>query len=75
MPREEEGAGRDEGHLEKRVRKVLHLDPFRMSRRPDGRFYCELETPPDELSPREARRILRAMEPLLDELRRRAGEE
>lgn len=74
MTGKKEGRDRGEGDLEKRVRKVLHLDPFRMSRRPDGRFYCELETPPDELTPEEARRILRAMEPLLDALRRRAGE-
>lgn len=63
-----------EGRLEKRVRKVLHLDPFRMSERPDGRFYCELEKPPDELTPEQARRILHEMEPLLERLRRRVEE-
>ncbi len=67
-------SGREEGKLEERVRKVLHLDPFRMSERPDGRFYCELERPPDELSAEEARRILHEMEPLLERLRRRVEE-
>ena len=60
--------------LEKRVRKVLHLDPFRLSERPDGRFHCELEKPPSELTPDEAGRILQELEPLLEQLRRRAGE-
>lgn len=63
-----------ERRLGERVRKVLHLDPFRMSERPDGRFYCELEKPPEELTPEEARRILHEMEPLLERLRRRIEE-
>lgn len=67
-------AGGREGDLGKRVRKVWHLDPFRISERPDGRFSCELEKPPDELTPEEARRMLGAMEPLLERLRRRAAE-
>lgn len=60
---------RERGELEKRVRKVWHLDPFRINVREDGRFRCELDKPPEELTPEEARRVLEAMESLLDRLR------
>lgn len=58
--------------LERKVRKVLHLDPFRISLREDGRFHCELEKPPEELSPEEASELLAALEPILERLRRQS---
>lgn len=69
---EDDRGGERPRKLEKKVRKVLHLDPFRISRRQDGRFYCELEKPPEELSPEEASELLAALEPILERLRERS---
>lgn len=58
--------------MEKRVRKVWHLDPVEFSVRKDGRFRCVLKKPPDELSREEALRLVRALEPVVEKLRERA---
>lgn len=68
--------GRNPDDLAERVRKIRHLDPFRIGVRPDGRFSCELDRPIEEISPDEARRIVESLEPIVERLRRRAaGEE
>lgn len=60
--------------LTRRLRRVRHLAPFRLDVREDGRFLCEVEIPPEQLSPAEAREILAALEPVVERLRERAKE-
>lgn len=55
--------------VERRVRKVQHLEPFRFSERGDGRFKCELEKPIQELQPEEIRHALEVLESLTNVLR------
>lgn len=55
--------------LEERVQEVRHLHPFRMSRREDGRFTCELAKPLSELSPEEAQAAARHLEDLARAIR------
>ncbi|MFQ5689850.1 MAG: hypothetical protein ACE5HQ_06230 [Gemmatimonadota bacterium] len=63
-----------ESAFESKVRKVLHLDPFRFSAREDGRFTAELCTAPENLSPEEARALLDSLEPMLERIRARASD-
>lgn len=75
VAKNEESKERDaRSPIEERVRKVRHLDPFHMSVRGDGRFMCQLEKPPHELEPDQARQVLEALEPVLRALRRRAAD-
>jgi len=59
--------------MEARVRKVQHLDPFSLVRHPDGRFAARLDRPVENLERAVAREILDELEPVLDQLRERAG--
>ena len=68
----EHGYPRD---LKERVRKVRHLGPVEFSIREDGRFRCELTRPMDELSPEDAKQLIRALEPIMENLREVAGRE
>lgn len=60
--------------IEERVQRVRDLDSFHFSRREDGRFQCELETPVDELTQEELEEALRALDTLSTALRRRLDE-
>ena len=60
--------------VEQRVQKVQHLDPFRFSRREDGRFQCELEKPVRELDAEELRHALSVLDRLAGALRARLDE-
>lgn len=60
--------------MEARVRQVQHLEPFSLVRHPDGRFTAELDRSVTELSPEAAREIVAEMEPILRQLRERAGD-
>ncbi len=66
----------DQGALERllsRVRNVQDLEAFEATHRGDGRFTFQLQKPPRDLSPREAREAADALEELAD-LVRRAGD-
>lgn len=60
--------------VEERVQKVRHLEPFRFSRREDGRFTCELEKPVHELETEEIREALAVLDSLIGALRARLEE-
>ena len=60
--------------VEERVQKVRHLEPFRFSRREDGRFQCELEKPIRDLEPEEIRQALSVLDSLTGALRARLEE-
>lgn len=60
--------------IEERVQRVRDLDSFHFSRREDGRFQCELETPLEELTRDEVEEALAALETLSAALRTRLEE-
>lgn len=60
--------------IEHRVQRVQDLDAFHFSRREDGRFRCELETPIEELTRDELKEALTALETLSAALRSRLEE-
>ena len=60
--------------VEERVQKVRHLEPFRFSRREDGRFQCELEKPLHDLGAEEIRHALSVLDSLTGALRARLEE-
>lgn len=70
---EERNAERHQKAVEKRVRKVRHLDPFTLTCHADGRFTAQLDKPPSEIEPATARAILEKMDVVLEPLRRVAG--
>lgn len=70
-PDDPEGALR---RIEQRVQRVRDLDAFHFSRREDGRFRCELETPIEELTRDELEEALAALETLSSALRSRLEE-
>lgn len=61
--------------IEERVLRVHHLDAVRIDVQADYRFKCELRKPVSELRPREARDLLKCLEPVIAALRLRAGDE
>lgn len=60
--------------VERRVQRVRDLDSFHFSRRDDGQFYCELETPVEELTQDELEEALTALDTLSAALRKRLEE-
>ncbi len=60
--------------IEERVQRVRDLDSFHFSRREDGRFQCELETPIADLTRDEIEEALNALDTLSAALRGRLEE-
>lgn len=60
--------------VEQRVQRVRHLDPFRFSRRDDGRFQCGLEKPVEQLSAEETREALQVLGEIRDVMERHLAE-
>lgn len=70
--REREADGALE-RLTRRVRNVRDLEAFEATHRGDGRFTFQLQKPPAELSPVEAREAADALEELAELVRKAGG--